>query len=135
MNIAYKKLELVLERESPRSHLLFQGVTCSLSTFVSLKVMLFKFPLKLRFIRMLEVKILEFQSARFIVLLFVAVPPTSIELEGLKKYAYQGDEVVLTCIVRGAKPAATIKWQNNTNSVELPDETKFQGMVCKIASL
>lgn len=63
--------------------------------------------------------------------LYVSVRPTSIELNGLKDYAYQGDEIVISCIVRGAKPVATIKWQNNTEPIQLSADTKFQNVVSK----
>lgn len=35
----------------------------------------------------------------------------------------------MTCIVRGAKPTASVEWRNNTEPMEAPVETKFLEMV------
>lgn len=52
--------------------------------------------------------------------------PTHIELTGSEEHADQGEEVTLTCIVRGAKPAANVTWQNSSEPIQLPVDNKFQ---------
>lgn len=59
------------------------------------------------------------------VIMFV-VRPTHIELTGSEDHADQGEEVTLTCIVRGAKPAANVTWQNSSEPIQLPVDNKFQ---------
>lgn len=55
--------------------------------------------------------------------------PTGIELTGSEEHADQDEEVTLTCIVRGAKPAANVTWQNSSEPIQLPVDNKFQAEV------
>lgn len=59
-------------------------------------------------------------------IIVIVVRPTHIELTGSEEHADQGEEVTLTCIVHGAKPAANVTWQNTSEPIQLPVDNKFQ---------
>lgn len=59
--------------------------------------------------------------------------PTRIELIGFEKHVEHGEEVTLTCIVGGAKPAANVTWQNDTEPIQLQADNKFQKEVSEFA--
>ncbi|XP_060519272.1 titin isoform X2 [Cylas formicarius] len=54
----------------------------------------------------------------------VHVPPTKMELSGVKNHVVQGTNVLLICDVHGAKPAATVRWTNG--SVPITDQSLVQ---------
>lgn len=66
------------------------------------------------------------------VFLLFLVRPTHIELTGSEEHADQGEEVTLTCIVSGAKPAANVTWQNSSEPIQLPVDNKFQEEVSSL---
>lgn len=66
---------------------------------------------------------------------FPTVRPTNIELTGSEEHADQGEEVTLTCIARGAKPAANVTWQNSSEPIQLPVDNKFQAEVSGYAAV
>ena len=45
---------------------------------------------------------------------FISVKPTGLRLSGVQSHVVQGNNVLLECVVTGAKPAAEITWQNNS---------------------
>lgn len=47
----------------------------------------------------------------------ISVKPTSIALSGVKDHVVQGTNVKLVCEVTGAKPAAEVKWFNESNAI------------------
>lgn len=47
----------------------------------------------------------------------ITVKPTGIKLSGVKDHVVQGSNVKLVCEVTGAKPAAEVKWYNETNPI------------------
>lgn len=47
--------------------------------------------------------------------------PLEITLTGLEKFVVQGTNVKLECIVRGARPAASVRWANGTNEIDKKD--------------
>lgn len=50
-------------------------------------------------------------------LLSVPVAPTGLELTGVKSHVVQGSNVLLTCKVFGARPAANVTWYNGTEAI------------------
>ncbi|XP_025836986.1 hemicentin-2 isoform X4 [Agrilus planipennis] len=52
----------------------------------------------------------------------VNVRPTKLELGGVNSHVVQGSNVLLTCDVYGAKPAAEVKWYNNSDLIVNPDK-------------
>lgn len=49
---------------------------------------------------------------------FFTVRPIDINLTGVEKYVVQGTNVKLECIVRGARPAASVRWANGTYDID-----------------
>ncbi|KAG5898346.1 hypothetical protein JTB14_034328 [Gonioctena quinquepunctata] len=47
----------------------------------------------------------------------VNVSPTGIKLTGVENHVVQGTNVKLDCVVHGARPAATVRWANGSNSI------------------
>ncbi|EDV52815.2 uncharacterized protein Dere_GG16293, isoform G [Drosophila erecta] len=45
------------------------------------------------------------------------VRPTSININGVKHHTVQGSKVVLTCDIRGARPAVNLTWYNTTTII------------------
>lgn len=66
-----------------------------------------------------------------------AVRPTKLDLQGVKSHVVQGSNVQLTCDVYGAKPAATVKWNNNSEPItdEGLIETRIEPAVSKALKL
>lgn len=46
------------------------------------------------------------------------VRPIDINLTGVEKYVVQGTNVKLECIVRGARPAASVRWANGSYDID-----------------
>ncbi|KAK8735473.1 hypothetical protein OTU49_005408, partial [Cherax quadricarinatus] len=46
------------------------------------------------------------------------VPPVSVTVTGAETATYEGEEVTLTCVVKGARPAASITWLNGSVPVQ-----------------
>lgn len=63
--------------------------------------------------------------------------PTKLDLQGVKSHVVQGSNVQLTCDVYGAKPAATVKWNNNSNPItdEGLIETRIEDAVSEALKL
>lgn len=47
-------------------------------------------------------------------MLYVSVKPTNLNLSGVEHHVVQGTNVLLLCDVFGARPAAEVKWFNNS---------------------
>nr|XP_023026368.1 titin-like [Leptinotarsa decemlineata] len=47
----------------------------------------------------------------------VNVSPTGMNLTGVENHVVQGTNVKLDCVVHGARPAATVRWANGSNSI------------------
>lgn len=54
------------------------------------------------------------------VTVFVNVPPQSVVVQGAESSLHEGDTVTLDCIVRGARPAASVRWLNGSREVQTP---------------
>ncbi|KAG7159602.1 Titin-like 13, partial [Homarus americanus] len=46
------------------------------------------------------------------------VPPLSVTVTGAESATYEGDQVTLSCVVKGARPAAIITWLNGSVPVQ-----------------
>lgn len=57
----------------------------------------------------------------FITFVSFTVRPLEINLTGVEKYVVQGTNVKLECVVRGARPAASIRWANGTYEIDEDD--------------
>ncbi|XP_037031703.1 hemicentin-2 isoform X5 [Bradysia coprophila] len=51
------------------------------------------------------------------------VRPTKVDLSGVKDHTVQGSNILLQCLVVGARPAANVTWYNNTERLD-PDENQ-----------
>ncbi|KAJ6649403.1 Hemicentin-1 [Pseudolycoriella hygida] len=51
------------------------------------------------------------------------VRPTNVDLSGVKNHAVQGSNILLKCLVVGARPAANVTWYNNTERLD-PNESR-----------
>lgn len=51
----------------------------------------------------------------------IAVRPTKVELTGVKHHTVQGTNILLKCLVSGARPAANVTWYNNTVALDPAD--------------
>lgn len=47
----------------------------------------------------------------------VAVRPLRLDLSGVEEHVHEGAEVVLSCQVTGARPAANITWYNGSEPI------------------
>lgn len=47
--------------------------------------------------------------------------PIEINLTGVEKFVVQGTNVKLECVVRGARPPASIRWANGTYDIDEDD--------------
>jgi CD80-like C2-set immunoglobulin domain len=65
-------------------------------------------------------KLLE-QRIKTVIFLF-SVRPLRLDLSGVEEHVHEGAEVVLTCQVTGARPAANITWYNGSEPIG-PDAT------------
>lgn len=52
--------------------------------------------------------------------------PLSLELSGVKSHVVEGTNVILMCDVFGARPAADVKWFNN--SIAITETNKEEGI-------
>lgn len=52
--------------------------------------------------------------------------PLSLELSGVKSHVVEGTNVILMCDVFGARPAAEVKWFNN--SIAITDTNREEGI-------
>lgn len=49
--------------------------------------------------------------------------PTKVELSGVKHHTVQGTNILLKCLVTGARPPANVTWYNNTRPLDPNTDT------------
>ncbi|KAK2707720.1 hypothetical protein QYM36_015422 [Artemia franciscana] len=52
----------------------------------------------------------------------VHVRPVSVSIEGPDGPVIEGSLVNILCLIKGARPAATVRWENNTDDVVMPHQ-------------
>ncbi|XP_065562722.1 hemicentin-1-like isoform X7 [Artemia franciscana] len=60
----------------------------------------------------------------------VHVRPVSVSIEGPDGPVIEGSLVNILCLIKGARPAATVRWENNTDDVVMPhQDSEYQSRV------